>query len=78
MPTTRLRLIAALVSLTALAACQQQPMNDAQRDFILMGGFSRQTMPQPYYHQPYMIPANNFVQPRGFSCSAVGNTTYCN
>ncbi len=71
MPTTRLRLAAALVSLTALAACQDGGGGGGSR-LVYVGGYQ----PIPYHPLPFypmVIPTS-----RGFSCNHVGSTTYCN
>lgn len=66
------------VALLALAGCDQSQQSGQQMDpgtrAALLGALIA-NQPQPYYHQPYMMPVQ---QSRGFSCMGMGNSVSCN
>lgn len=67
-------IILAALALT-LAACQNPGQSDLSQEnrVALIGALLNRPQPQPYYHQPYMMPTS-----KAFSCSRVGSTMYCN
>lgn len=69
---------ALVCALLALAGCDQpyqsgQPMDPGTRAALLGALIANQ--PQPYYHQPYMMPVQ---QSRGFNCMRMGSMIGCN
>lgn len=69
----KLTLIA--MSALLLAACQQQPSNlSPESRAMLLGAMISRPQPQPYYHQPYMMPVRSSGS---FSCSHTYNSSFC-